>query len=602
MLVTILKKEMKNCDIVLAYDDGYRIPAILQELLRLPNPRKLIYVRPSEELPGQAWESSQCRGYVYLLQDLAPLLHLADTRQDAWDFSGKFVVVAPTKAHLEELALSNCGRKTENIAGIAKASGKSEWGVYMNLLYWGAGVARINTWKRGRFTLPLALFPDKLSNLRGVVLEVVTFEWEPSVFYYRNKDGRVLFRYGTDIGVVNALSQVLNFTVAFKEPPKGEYWGREEENGSWSGMMGKLSRNEVDIGVGDLYMTIVRVGILDYTAPYDSELSCFMARTEPPLPRWQALAFPFQGFTWLAIFGGLVLTGPVLYLLARASNCCGEEIACLQSLAYSWYYAVGLHCCEAQVVLPAMKSTRAYVIFLWLYCMIITIAYSTNLTAFLLVTKQPQSMETIRDLHASGIEVSGVGKFYGDALASASDPYLQSLTHRFQDYSLAEPIFRKVLTGDSVMLQNRPYLEFVAATKFTNRGVSRMRLMKECFAPFNIAMAVQRNSPLKRKFDQVIGWMVSAGLIRHFFLDSLRLASSKVKPGAEGTNEDDPLYEVTGGLATTATGVIPLSLDHVQGIFFILFFGWLLSMLVFFTEVFVGERSKVKKSPVKVLE
>lgn len=41
MLVTILKKEMKNCDIVLAYDDGYRIPAILQELLRLPNPRKV---------------------------------------------------------------------------------------------------------------------------------------------------------------------------------------------------------------------------------------------------------------------------------------------------------------------------------------------------------------------------------------------------------------------------------------------------------------------------------------------------------------------------------------------------------------------------------
>ncbi|ROT78016.1 Variant Ionotropic Glutamate Receptor [Penaeus vannamei] len=239
--------------------------------------------------------------------------------------------------------------------------------------------------------------------------------------------------------------------------------------------------------------------------------------------------------------------------------------------------------------------------------MIITIAYSTNLTAFLLVTKQPQSMETIRDLHASGIEVSGVGKFYGDALASASDPYLQSLTHRFQDYSLAEPIFRKVLTGDSVMLQNRPYLEFVAATKFTNRGVSRMRLMKECFAPFNIAMAVQRNSPLKRKFDQVIGWMVSAGLIRHFFLASAPSSRALgkrrgVKPGAEGTNEDDPLYEVTGGLATTATGVIPLSLDHVQGIFFILFFGWLLSMLVFFAEVFVGERSKVKKSPVKVLE
>lgn len=41
MLVAILQKEMKNCDIVLAYDEGYRIPVILKELLRLPNPRKV---------------------------------------------------------------------------------------------------------------------------------------------------------------------------------------------------------------------------------------------------------------------------------------------------------------------------------------------------------------------------------------------------------------------------------------------------------------------------------------------------------------------------------------------------------------------------------
>lgn len=52
----------------------------------------------------------------------------------------------------------------------------------------------------------------------------------------------------------------------------GERWGRKEQNGSWSGMMGRLARNEVDIGLVDLYVTIVRVGILDYTAPYDSEV------------------------------------------------------------------------------------------------------------------------------------------------------------------------------------------------------------------------------------------------------------------------------------------------------------------------------------------
>lgn len=54
------------------------------------------------------------------------------------------------------------------------------------------------------------------------LLQAVTFEWAPSVFYYRSRNGSVLFRYGTDIGVLETLAQVLNFTVEYQEPPKGQ--------------------------------------------------------------------------------------------------------------------------------------------------------------------------------------------------------------------------------------------------------------------------------------------------------------------------------------------------------------------------------------------
>lgn len=53
-------------------------------------------------------------------------------------------------------------------------------------------------------------------------MQAVTFEWAPSVFYYRSRNGSVLFRYGTDIGVLETLAQVLNFTVEYQEPPKGQ--------------------------------------------------------------------------------------------------------------------------------------------------------------------------------------------------------------------------------------------------------------------------------------------------------------------------------------------------------------------------------------------
>lgn len=49
---------------------------------------------------------------------------------------------------------------------------------------------------------------------------------------------------------------------------------------------------------------------------------------------------------------------------------------------------------------------------------------------------------------------------------------------RFSPYNDAHEIFPRVLSGRAVMIQNSPYLEFVAATKFTSRGQARMRLMK----------------------------------------------------------------------------------------------------------------------------
>lgn len=97
----------------------------------------------------------------------------------------------------------------------------------------------------------------------------------------------------------------------------------------------------------------------------------------------------------------------------------------LQSLSRSWYYAFGLHISEPQVSIPRMTSTQVFVLFLWLYTMVLTISYSTNLTAFLLVSKSPHTIDTIRELHDSGLRVAGMGQFYKKELAMAIDPYLK---------------------------------------------------------------------------------------------------------------------------------------------------------------------------------
>ncbi|KAG7161975.1 Glutamate receptor ionotropic, kainate 2-like 17, partial [Homarus americanus] len=278
-------------------------------------------------------------------------------------------------------------------------------------------------------------------------------------------------------------------------------------------MMGLLDRGEADVGVASIYVSSHRTSVVDFTTPYDS--------------RWHALTYPFTALTWISILVGFLVAGPVLYLLARASDIWGGgESSDLQEFGYSWLYSFGVHMKVAQDQLPIARSTQVLVTFLWIYTIILTLGYSTNLTAYLIVAKAPTSINTISELRQSGVEVAGLGEFYKYALASAIDQDLQSLTKTYRAHQSVETIFPRVLEGRSVFLQNRAFIEFVRLSRFTRRGESTIRIMKECFAPYSIAMAVQRHSPFKRKFDKVIGWLQQAGLMRQLFLNSLRLAAS----------------------------------------------------------------------------
>lgn len=103
----------------------------------------------------------------------------------------------------------------------------------------------------------------------------------------------------------------------------------------------------------------------------------------------------------------------------------GGEVPILRSLSFACFYASGMHFREPQQLMPLGHNTRVFISFLWIYVIILTTAYSSNLTAFLTVTRRPQGIDTIRSLHAAHMEVSGLGSFFKGALASAVDPYLQ---------------------------------------------------------------------------------------------------------------------------------------------------------------------------------
>ncbi|XP_071514380.1 ionotropic receptor 21a-like [Panulirus ornatus] len=456
----------------------------------------------------------------------------------------------------------------------------------MNQLYWGPGVRRINTWYQHRFTRQLDLFPDKLSDFHGTVLKVSTFHFEPCNFLHRAENGTVVLFYGTDVETVKAVARALNIALEFVETPNGETWGEQYENGSWYGLMGHLERHEVDIGLANLFVSKHWLQVIDLTAPYRTERTGFLIRVEPPLPQWQSLSFPFNQWTWLAVLVGLIVTGPLLFLFARGSGQCGGEIRNLQDLSFAWYYAFGLHFCEAHKSLPRSASTQVFVQFLWLYTLVLTTSYSASLKSFLIMKKKPYMIQTIKELYESGLEVGGTTDLYKNELSVSANPYLKGLAGAFRYHDVLENIYIPMLQGTGVYLGNGISMDYLMK-RFSRRGVSYLRVMKEYYRWYSVALGLQRHSPLKRKFDQVISWIREADLYKKFTLESLLLHASLQKAGGSGddsvTAQEDEAA-LSGEDETEADRVVPLSLENMQGIFLITLFGWICGSLSFILE------------------
>ncbi|KAK3874146.1 hypothetical protein Pcinc_020906 [Petrolisthes cinctipes] len=578
LLKTVVQRELNGCDLVFLHDDTDLYSVEVQELLlTLPNSRQVVVVRNETDLAKVVWVSPGCGGYLILMEDMEPLLYYANTYHDMWGYRGRYVMVSQRVEQVEALVATRNGKKTEHILGVVKGGQEGEWRVYMNMLYWGEGVRPVTTWRHHRFTSQSQLFPDKLSDFRGAVLKVATFEFPPSIMYYEADNGTLLYHYGEEITIVQNLAQTLNFSARFAEPADGDTWGYLI-NDSWTGMMGELVRNEADMGLGNVFMMGYRYEVITFSAPFSHESVCFMARVEPPVPRWQAPSFPFHPWTWLAFLVGIIVSGPILFVVAFFSGQFGAESTSLTKIGFSCYYVFGLHFREPQVVEPRMNSTRIFVLFLWLYTMILTITYSTNLTAFLLVQKPAASMETTRELYESGREMALICQGLTLSIAKSRDPYIKGLMNVYKTYKhhKLDEVFDRVLKGKSVFLENEEFLNFHIATQFTHRGVSRVRLMKECLTQYNIIIALQRNSALKRKIDIIISWVHESGLVGHENRKALEFAATTKKYGSadkeKSTNQEE--------------GVVALSIDHMQGLFILVVLGWFVGALVFIMEYF----------------
>ncbi|KAK3854971.1 hypothetical protein Pcinc_038595 [Petrolisthes cinctipes] len=420
----------------------------------------------------------------------------------------------------------------------------------------------LDSWRSDNFQRGNKFFPSQLDNLHGAVLTVATFHHPPSVVYIHDDQHEELVtgRLGVDMQIVQTLSQALNFTIEFAEVSHDELWGYELPNGTWVGLVGKVYNEVADIGACNVFLEMHRWKQVDYSAPYNFEHGCFVAPSPKPLLNWQSPAFPFSWDTWVSVGVCLLLGGVILRVLVALS--CGAEPREFTSLSYSYLYMLGSLSTQPMELAPRTLSVRVYMGMMWLAGLILTTAYAANLVAFLSVTLMSQPVDTMQQLAMSGLQLGGHA-FWTTQFAASIDSTVRSFVNRLETEIDLNALFDLVEDGHFALIENEQYLEVTVGARYTQGGRATIRVVPECLPTYSIGLALQKNSPLKTHLDPVILRLVEGGLV--------------LKWRGEVLDYFKSLYAGTRTSRVANEGFVtrPLTLNQLQGVFYMLVLGYL---------------------------
>ncbi len=119
---------------------------------------------------------------------------------------------------------------------------------------------------------------------------------------------------------------------------------------------------------------------------------------------------PYRTQVWLAIAGGVLFGGLILFLFGHITFTIfrNSEDGIFRYFKHSLWHAYGSIVNQAGNSLPLAMSLRLPVMFLWLFCLVVLYTYTANLIAFLTIEKKVRPFDTLHQLLAQDEYVFGV--------------------------------------------------------------------------------------------------------------------------------------------------------------------------------------------------
>ncbi|XP_067663725.1 probable glutamate receptor [Haliotis asinina] len=363
------------------------------------------------------------------------------------------------------------------------------------------------------------LFPNTAYMLNGRKLKIGILEWEQFCMKTASANGSIVYTHVCK-DLFDSLGDYLNFTYELIEPPD-QSWGELKE--TWSGLLGMVERNEVDLSGIPFGINLKRSKSFAFSSVlYKSECEVVHRKLSANDNHWTLLVSVFK---WEVYVCGLLTMAWCigLYILLERYRI-GEHTetakfpACPPSTSNHVMAAVRVPLFQGSLHLPRNISGRILYASWWIFCITIVAVYTGNLVAIISVVKEKIPFTTMDQL--AGNEdfkiIIRKGSSYEEMYKNAND-------------SVGKKIWTKVLATRSanirnsldedrhykMLLQSGYYALITGSVTIDNMetSINNLRRMKCRTGPNYLSLPFPLNSPLAELFSDKLIRLYDNGVL-----------------------------------------------------------------------------------------
>lgn len=398
----------------------------------------------------------------------------------------------------------------------------------------------------------------KIENFNNCTLDVVANKLDPFVID-ENEGFEIIF--------LKQLGKTLN--ISFNITLTGEdSWGVKEE-GVWTKGLGRVYE-ESALGIGNFYLAPEYSEDFDSTSPYYISGLVWIVPIAQYVPKWRVLAIIFSWYLWILCIS-LVLFSAVLLKITSLSKNESKHYKKFGNDLLNTFQIMIVNAVDRQ---PKSDWSRIVFIGLNFFSIIITAVYTSSLINYLTLPQREPQVDSIDGVLAKNWDIGGL-PVYQDIFNVTNDEKAMQIYDIFQvNESLYIWLTSVGDDRDTASIVNDVFLNCLLARNdplvTDATGKPKVFILEDRIFSYSVVMVANKGFPFLPKFNHVIGLLTKYGLIgamaRRYTFD---LASKKMEKEESGF-------------------VQPLSIDHLQGAFFILVLGEISGFVIFLFEIVVG--------------